>query len=159
MAGPLPVALLDGIGFSEILMIGFVAILVYGGRLPEVMRSFGQAYGRFRRGLSEASQPLREEIQRATTLPAEAAAPITTTPSYEQAAGHDGHEVPSVPYGAGNVTAGGPPAPGEPSAAGPFPSSSAVTTAPTPTPTPTPTPAPAPWPAPPATGGEEPPPV
>lgn len=157
MAGPLPVALLDGIGFSEILMIGFVAILVYGGRLPEVMRSFGQAYGRFRRGLSEASQPLREEIQRATTTPAEAAAPITTTPSYEQAAGHDGHEVPSVPYGAGNVTAGGPPAPGEPAAAGPFPSSSTVTAAPTPTPASAP--APAPWPAPPATGGEEPPPV
>lgn len=106
-------ALFDGIGFTEILMVGFVAILVYGGRLPEVMRSFGQAYARFRRGVSEASQPLREEIQRATTLPAEVTTPMADLEPHAHAVqgephvaphAQDGHgpaaavDVPSVPY-------------------------------------------------------------
>jgi sec-independent protein translocase protein TatA len=65
-----PLAFLDGIGLSEMLVIAFLAILVFGGRLPEVMRNLGRSYAKFRQGLHDMSRPIREEIQSATTLPA-----------------------------------------------------------------------------------------
>jgi TatA/E family protein of Tat protein translocase len=52
------------IGMGEMLLIGFVALLAFGGRLPEVMRNLGRSYARFRQGMSEASRPLREEMRR-----------------------------------------------------------------------------------------------
>lgn len=51
-------------GFTEILVIGTVALLVFGGDLPDVMRSVGRAYGKFRQGLHDMSKPVREEIRR-----------------------------------------------------------------------------------------------
>ena len=44
------VAFLD-IGFAEIVVVAFVALLLFGGRLPEVMRTLGQTYRNFRRGV------------------------------------------------------------------------------------------------------------
>jgi sec-independent protein translocase protein TatA len=90
-AGPTP-AIFGGLGFSEMLMIAFVAILVFGGRLPEVMRNLGQAYARIRRSLGEMSAPLRHEIERATTLPPASAPTSQGLPDIAPA------EVPSVPY-------------------------------------------------------------
>lgn len=135
-------ALFDGIGFSEILMVGFVAVLVYGGRLPEVMRSFGQAYAKFRRGLNEASQPLREEIQRATTLPAEVSTPMADLEPH--AAAH-AHAHPSVPYTLQEDPAGAA-GPGDLGAEG----------AGAPAPAPAPGAEPSPWPRPDADAGAAP---
>jgi sec-independent protein translocase protein TatA len=98
-----PLAFLDGIGFSEMLLIAFLSILVFGGRLPEVLRNLGRGYAKFRQGLHDVSRPIRDEIQRATTLPegslslptalqaGEAAPPASTAPpeppgTYEPAA-------------------------------------------------------------------------
>lgn len=50
-------------GFTEILVVGVVALLVFGGRLPEVMRNVGQAYAKFRQGLHEISKPVRDELR------------------------------------------------------------------------------------------------
>lgn len=77
-------ALLDGIGFGEMLVIAFLSVLVFGGRLPEVMRNLGRTYAKFRQGLQNVARPLREEIQRATTLPPEPAP--TSTPALPPAA-------------------------------------------------------------------------
>ena len=42
-----------GIGWSEILVILFLILLLFGGkRLPELARSMGQAVNEFKRGLS-----------------------------------------------------------------------------------------------------------
>ncbi len=56
-------------GFSEMLMVGVVALLVFGGNLPDVMRTLGQNYAKFRQTLREFSAPVRAEIDRATRLP------------------------------------------------------------------------------------------
>ena len=64
-----PVAFLSGIGFSEMLLIAFLSIVVFGGRLPEVLRNLGRGYAKFRQGLHDVSKPIRDEIQHATRLP------------------------------------------------------------------------------------------
>jgi sec-independent protein translocase protein TatA len=40
-------------GFQELLIIGIIAVLLFGKRLPEVARSLGQSYQQFRRGLHD----------------------------------------------------------------------------------------------------------
>jgi sec-independent protein translocase protein TatA len=52
------------IGIPEMMVIGLVALLIFGGRLPEVMGNLGRAYARFRRGLDEVARPIREEMRR-----------------------------------------------------------------------------------------------
>ena len=59
---PLPSAFLS-LSFSEILVLGLVAILVFGGRLPEVMRNLGRSYARFRHGMNDLTAPIRDEMR------------------------------------------------------------------------------------------------
>ena len=42
-----------GLGPSELLIVGIVAILLFGKRLPEVAAKLGKTYREFRRGLSD----------------------------------------------------------------------------------------------------------
>ena len=42
-----------GMGMQELLIIGVVAVLLFGRRLPEVAKSLGKSYAEFRRGLSD----------------------------------------------------------------------------------------------------------
>lgn len=42
-----------GFGFQELIVVGIVAVLLFGKRLPEVAKSLGQSYSQFRKGLSE----------------------------------------------------------------------------------------------------------
>ena len=41
------------LGMQEMLIIGVVAVLLFGKRLPEVAKSLGGSYREFRKGLSE----------------------------------------------------------------------------------------------------------
>jgi sec-independent protein translocase protein TatA len=41
------------LGMQEMLIVGVVAVLLFGKRLPEVARSLGGSYREFRKGLSE----------------------------------------------------------------------------------------------------------
>ena len=43
----------SGIGYQEVLLIGVVAILLFGKRLPEVARTWGNSYRDLRRSLNE----------------------------------------------------------------------------------------------------------
>jgi sec-independent protein translocase protein TatA len=48
----LPVALFGGgVGYSEVIVILFVLLLVFGRRLPEVGRSLGRGLSEFKKGL------------------------------------------------------------------------------------------------------------
>jgi sec-independent protein translocase protein TatA len=42
-----------GLGMQELVVVGIVALLLFGKRLPEVAKSLGQRYAEFRRGLSD----------------------------------------------------------------------------------------------------------
>ncbi len=42
-----------GIGYQELLVIGVVAILLFGKRLPDVARTWGSSYRDFRRSLND----------------------------------------------------------------------------------------------------------
>jgi sec-independent protein translocase protein TatA len=42
-----------GLGMQELMIIGVVALLLFGKRLPEVARSMGKSYSEFRRGLAD----------------------------------------------------------------------------------------------------------
>ncbi len=51
------------IGFSEMVVVGVVALLLFGGRLPEVMRTLGSTYRSFRRGFDDLSrQAMRPDL-------------------------------------------------------------------------------------------------
>jgi sec-independent protein translocase protein TatA len=41
-----------GIGYSEMLVIGVVAVLLFGDRLPSVARSMGRSMTEFKKGMS-----------------------------------------------------------------------------------------------------------
>jgi sec-independent protein translocase protein TatA len=49
-----------GIGHWELLVIGIVAILLFGKRLPTVCRSFGQSLMELKRGFLEVQQECDE---------------------------------------------------------------------------------------------------
>ncbi len=42
-----------GLGMQEVVIIGIVAILLFGKRLPEVAKSMGKSYRQFRQGLAD----------------------------------------------------------------------------------------------------------
>jgi sec-independent protein translocase protein TatA len=41
-----------GVGTVEMLVVGLVALILFGNRLPGVMRSLGKGFSEFKRGIS-----------------------------------------------------------------------------------------------------------
>lgn len=61
MTPHVPLAFFE-VGFGEMVVVGVVALLLFGGRLPEVMRSLGASYRSLRRGFDDLSrQALRPD--------------------------------------------------------------------------------------------------
>ena len=50
-----------GIGTHELLIIGVIAILLFGTRLPKVARSFGQSVTEFKKGMKEIRDDVEDE--------------------------------------------------------------------------------------------------
>lgn len=53
-----------GIGYAEIILIGIVAVVLFGSRLPEVARSVGQSYTQFRKGLNDIQSSVKSELDK-----------------------------------------------------------------------------------------------
>lgn len=51
------------IGWQEILVILVVALIVYGERLPQVARKFGQSYAHLREKLGALKYELQRELE------------------------------------------------------------------------------------------------
>ena len=49
-------AFLGGIGPMEMMIVGVIALLLFGKRLPEVARSLGKSVSEFKGGLNEVKQ-------------------------------------------------------------------------------------------------------
>lgn len=58
-------AILLFIGTTEILVIGGVALLIFGGKkLPELMRSMGKGVKEFKDGMAEGAEVFKEEVNK-----------------------------------------------------------------------------------------------
>ena len=66
-------AFLPSINGPEILIVGFVALLIFGNRLPGVMRSLGKSVIEFKKGVSG----IEEDIDQAVTAPEKKATKTT----------------------------------------------------------------------------------
>ncbi|MFO7903281.1 MAG: twin-arginine translocase TatA/TatE family subunit [Pirellulaceae bacterium] len=54
-----------GMGMQEVVIIGIIAVLLFGSKLPEVAKSLGASYREFRKGLSD----LQSQIDFSDTTP------------------------------------------------------------------------------------------
>ncbi len=53
------------LGTGELLLLGLVALLVFGGRLPKVAKQVGSAITQFRRGLREEMRKIEDDTESA----------------------------------------------------------------------------------------------
>jgi sec-independent protein translocase protein TatA len=72
----MPLAFFPSLGGPEVLVIAFVALLIFGNRLPSVMRSLGKSVTEFKKGVSgiedEIDQAIADDKKKAAaTAPAE----------------------------------------------------------------------------------------
>ena len=58
-----PFAFLPNLGTTELLVVAFVSLLIFGNRLPSVMRSLGKSVTEFKKGVSG----IEDEIDQAVT--------------------------------------------------------------------------------------------
>ncbi len=86
-----------GIGPTEMLIVGIIAVILFGNRLPSVARSLGKSLTEFKKGMREFESEMHssiysepagrvsynEQITRATPTPAENAAAPTEQPASE----------------------------------------------------------------------------
>ena len=59
----MPFAFLPNLGMTELMIIAFISLLIFGNRLPSVMRSLGKSVTEFKKGISG----IEEDIEQAGT--------------------------------------------------------------------------------------------
>lgn len=67
----LPLGFLPSLGGTELMVIAFVSLLIFGNRLPGVMRSLGKSVTEFKKGVNEVEDDLNPSIpsEKKTTTP------------------------------------------------------------------------------------------
>ncbi len=69
-----------GMGPTELIIVGIIAVLLFGRKLPEVAKSLGVSYREFRKGLNELqSQVNLNEIYSSTPPPRRSSTSTKTT--------------------------------------------------------------------------------
>lgn len=51
-----------GLGYMEMIIIGAVAVLLFGSRLPSVARSMGQSLTEFKKGMQDLDSDVRDSV-------------------------------------------------------------------------------------------------
>ena len=55
---------LGGLGTPEILLIAFIALLIFGGKkIPELMRGLGKGVTSFKKGLKDVDEEIKKDIE------------------------------------------------------------------------------------------------
>jgi sec-independent protein translocase protein TatA len=85
-----------GIGVTEMILLAIVAVMLFGGRLPEVAKQLGESYVQFRRGLDDIKSSINTEIDLKSN-------PLKSLPDYSSGSSvdddqlNDDYEEPSAP--------------------------------------------------------------
>ena len=53
---------IGGLGALELVIVGIVAVVLFGGKLPEVARTVGQSYQQFRKGLADLQSSFTTDV-------------------------------------------------------------------------------------------------
>jgi sec-independent protein translocase protein TatA len=53
-----------GIGTPELMIVGVVALLLFGNRLPSVMRSLGKGISEFKQGMDEINTDVHKTLDK-----------------------------------------------------------------------------------------------
>ncbi|WP_337174560.1 twin-arginine translocase TatA/TatE family subunit [Paludisphaera sp.] len=61
----MPFAFLPNLGTTELLVVAFVSLLMFGNRLPSVMRSLGKSVTEFKKGVAGIEDELDEAVNAA----------------------------------------------------------------------------------------------
>lgn len=56
------------IGFGEMIVIGAIAVMLFGSRLPEVAGQLGRSYQQFRKGLDDIRSSIQNDVNLKTDL-------------------------------------------------------------------------------------------
>ena len=49
------------VGTTELIVVGLIALLLFGNRLPSVMRSLGTGINEFKRGLNDVNRDVTQD--------------------------------------------------------------------------------------------------
>lgn len=69
MTGTAMLAFLQNLGLPELIVIGLIALLFFGRRLPEVGRSLGKGIVEFKKGLRDVEDEVKRESDATKPLP------------------------------------------------------------------------------------------
>ena len=58
----MPFAFLPNLGMPELMIVAFVSLLIFGNRLPSVMRSLGKSVTEFKKGVSGIEEDLDQAM-------------------------------------------------------------------------------------------------
>jgi sec-independent protein translocase protein TatA len=65
----LPFAFLPNLGATELMVVAFVSLLIFGNRLPSVMRSLGKSVTEFKKGVSGIEDDVDQAVTADTKKP------------------------------------------------------------------------------------------
>jgi sec-independent protein translocase protein TatA len=84
-----------GLGFQEVIVLGVVAVVLFGKRLPEVAKSLGASYRDFRRGLSEIQSQI--DLSDTSSYTGARYSPPSSVASTTRADDYDDRDEPTAP--------------------------------------------------------------
>ncbi len=56
-----------GLGPTELVVVGLVVLLLFGSRLPSVMRNMGKGITEFKKGMNEIDEEPPKDLPKSTT--------------------------------------------------------------------------------------------